>query len=182
MLTVQSSEDAVRFIDKGLSPSFVLLDIHLSVDQNADGFRCLNLLRRAGYNGPVFILSGDIAFDQALNAARAGANGYLVKNDPSVFLKCLEKRLHPSKFPESPLGQAAIAYLETRGRSGWDIILLRELAKNFDRLKSIACRLGRSESSVKKQFQSIRNRLDADSQADLSRMLGVLSCFSEISQ
>ena len=47
------------------------------------------------------------------------------------------------------------------------------------REKDIVRLLNRGEMSVRKQFQRIRDRLGAKSQADLGRILGVLSCFGE---
>jgi DNA-binding NarL/FixJ family response regulator len=165
-------------------PSFILLDLHLSSPPAADGLECLKALRRAGYSQPIFILSADSSIDQAHEAARVGANGYLIKCDPNRFLEHLNRLLRRSM--ESPYTQSlppsAAAYFETRGLSRKDIALLAELGRSFGPESEIARSLNRADIEIEMQFQSIRERLGAKNQVDLGRILGVLSCFAPIGE
>lgn len=178
------TQDEALFIADITSPGFILLDLHLSHPPSADGLECLEALRAAGHTQPIFILSADTSIDQAHEAARMGANGYLVKCDPEKFLGRLNKLLRQSV--EAPFTQAlppsATAYFETRGLSRTDIALLTELTRTFGREQEIAKNLNRADIDVEKQFQTIRDRLGARNQVDLGRIIGVLSCFAPISE
>jgi hypothetical protein len=79
----------------------------------------------------------------------------------------------------SGLSDEAIAYLESRGVSEWDLSLLAEYAADFTREKDIAVRLGRNEAAVRKRFQAIRKRLGVENQMELAHLLGVLECFGK---
>jgi hypothetical protein len=76
-------EYAIDQIDLGLSPVFVLLDLHISPGQTADGLLCLGSLCCAGYLRPVLILSSEPSFYQTAKAFHTGggANGYILKTD-----------------------------------------------------------------------------------------------------
>ena len=111
--TAMTPSDAVRLAVE-TTPAFVLLDLHLSKPPQADGLHCLRALRRAGYTQPVFILSADPSFERAHEAARTGANGYLVKCDPNRFLERLTKLIKNSMRASSAsnaLPPSATAYL-----------------------------------------------------------------------
>jgi DNA-binding NarL/FixJ family response regulator len=179
--TAMTQEEALH-LARTSSPAFVLLDLHLSYPPRADGLACLKALRQAGYTHPIFVLSADPSIDQAYEAARMGANGYLVKCDPERFLERLNKLLVQSveSAPSCSLSPSATAYFETRGLTHRDIALLKELTRTFGREKEIARALDRSDIEVQRQFQAIRDRLGARNQVDLGRILGVLSCFAPI--
>lgn len=181
--TAMTGEEAL-FIADLVSPGFILLDLHLSSPPSADGLQCLRSLRQSGYTQPIFIVSADASIDQVHEAARMGANGYLVKCDPDKFLERLNKLLRQSV--EEPLMNAlppsATAYFETRGLSQTDIALLTELTRSFGRERDIARTLNRADTEVQKQFQTIRDRLGARNQVDLGRIIGVLSCFAPIGE
>ena len=179
--TATNQAEALRVVQAS-SPAFILLDLHLSYPPRADGLECLKALRQAGYSHPIFILSADPSIDQVYEAARIGANGYLVKCDPERFLERLNKLLVQSveSYPSCSLSPSAAAYFETRGLTHRDIALLRELTRSFGHEKEIARALNRSDIEVQKQFQAIRARLGARNQVDLGRILGVLSCFAPI--
>lgn len=82
-------------------------------------------------------------------------------------------------IPVKKLCVAAVAFLETRGLSELDIQLLDMLMDGFRKEKEIARRSGRSFPAVRKNFQRIRDRLGARSQAELGSFLGMLSCFTD---
>jgi len=160
----------------------VLLDVHLTSGRDAAGLALIPDLRAAGFTGPVIILSGDEDFARAHEAARRGASGYLVKDRfdelPSLIDSIL--RQESGSDARTAFPPAAAAYLLTRGLSSWDLELLRDLSTDFEREKEIARRLGRPETSVRKQLQKIREKLGAGSSGDLARILGVLSCFAVV--
>jgi DNA-binding NarL/FixJ family response regulator len=168
-------ESAVREIAKR-APDFVLLDVHLG---EVNGLDRIDDLRAAGFGGPVIVLSGDSSFAMAHRAAIAGADGYLLKGVEDVIpelLRCLERRAAPGGSPEM-MPVSAMSYLATRGLTAWELALAAELAKGGAKEKEIAARTGRSDTAVRKGFESIRKKLGAGTQLDLSRMIGVLSCF-----
>ena len=181
--TAMTCEEAL-FVADLEKPGFILLDLHLSSPPCADGLECLEALRAAGHRQPIFILSADPTIDQAHEAARMGANGYLVKCDPDRFLERLNKLLRQSMEYTAAytLPPSTTAYFETRGLSSKDIALLTELTRSCARERDIAKSLHRSETEVRLQFAEIRDRLGARNQVDLGRIIGVLSCFAPIAE
>ena len=177
---VSSSEEAIRTTDE-INPCLILLDLHLSPNEQFEGFECLRELRRSGFKGSIYILSADENFAQAHKAARFGADGYFVKRGTRTFwsrLKDLiQATMHGIRTENEDLSPAAIAYLKTRGLTDTDIRLLEMFSSDYGREKEMSRILDCSEYSIRKKFQSIRDRLGARSQADLARMIGVLSCF-----
>ena len=165
-------------------PSFVFLDLPLARENNSDDMDCVITLRQRGYNNPIFILAADDSFEQAHLAAQYGASGYFVKGKGRTFWNSLNalvtNTLNRNYAININLTAAAVAYLKTRHFTDMDIKLLAEFSKDFGRIKEIASALDCSEYAVRKKFQSIRDRLGASSQADLARMIGVLSCFKNI--
>jgi two-component system, NarL family, sensor histidine kinase FusK len=158
-------------------PDVVLLDVHLG---NADGLECIDGIRTAGFLGPVIVLSGDPTFATAHRAARAGADGYLMKYEADALpelVGCLARRTGRKGAVPEPMPEAARAYLATRGITEWELVLLNELAQDDATEKEIALRTGRPETAVRKGFETIRRKLGARSQRGLARMIGVLSCF-----
>ena len=164
-----------------ISPCLILLDLHLSSNKGSDGFNCLSDLRTSGFKGIIYILSGDESFAQVHKAARLGADGYLVKRGTRTFWNRLKDlilaTMHGIRTENEDLSPAAIAYLKTRGLTDADIRLLKMFSYDYGREKEMSRILDCSEYSIRKKFQSIRDRLGARSQSDLARMIGVLSCF-----
>ena len=167
-----------------IHPDIVLLDIHLEgKGEECDGFACISALRKSGYGNPIYMLSSDVSIDQANLAAALGADGYIVKHGSIDFWKKLESLIDDSV----PGGASAyenlspwmVSYLTTRGFSNKEVQLLDLLFGGCSREKEIACILDRQEQTVRKQFQRIRERLGAKSQADLREMLDGLSRFGE---
>ncbi len=179
-VTCASGIDEALFFLARITPQLVLLDLHLTSSEQSGGLACIQALRRAGYPNPIFMLSVDDSFEQVHAAAKAGANGYLVKRSTRTFWKRLNDlitdTLNESVAVSKDLTPAAIAYLKTRQLTDADIRLLMEFVRGYDREKEIARILDCTEHSVRKKFQSIRERLGARSQTDLARMIGVLSC------
>ncbi len=176
-------DEAIRLVEQ-ITPDTVLLDLHLTHGRDKNGITCLRTLRQNGYGKPIYILSGDDSIQQVLLAAKFGANGYLVKRSAKSFWTKLEALLKgeekASGEPEYPnLSPAAEAYLESRGLTEWDLQLLNTYSNGFQREKEIARITGRNHDAIRKSFQLIRDKLGADSQVELGRILGVLACFME---
>ena len=184
--TVVCVDDPKEAVDIAIqtSPSLVFLDLPLAGAEDRDGMDCFTALRQRGYNNPIFILAADDSFEQVHRAAQHGASGYFVKGKGRTFwnrLKTLvSNTLNQDCATNINLTAAAVAYLKTRHFTDMDIRLLAEFSRDFGRIKEIANALDCSEYAVRKKFQSIRDRLGAKSQADLARMIGVLSCFRNI--
>jgi len=158
-------------------PDVVLLDVHLD---GVNGLDYIDGFRAAGFRGPVIVFSGDASFEMAHRAARAGADGYLVKVEIEALpdlLRCLARPSGGKGALLAPMPEAAVAYLATRGVSEWELVLAKELAIDSASEKAIALRTGRRQTAVRKGFESIRRKLGAVNQPDLARMIGVLSCF-----
>ena len=181
--TAMTRDEALSIADVD-SPGFILLDLHLSSTQCADGLALLKELRASGHTQPIFMLSADPSIDHACEAARLGANGYLVKSDPHRFLERLNKLLLQSMryTAAHTLPPSAAAYFETRGLTGEDLALLTELTRSFGDDKDLAKSLRWGEGEVRDRFDEICARLGARSSADLGRIIGVLSCFPPISE
>jgi DNA-binding NarL/FixJ family response regulator len=159
-----------------VSPDAVLLDLHLG-NGVRDGLSCLGGIRAAGFLGPVFVVSGDASNESAHASIRAGADGFFVKRDCESLVEELIASLRgASSVAEHPLPEVARAYLASRGLTAWEIALLAEYAEKHGREKTIAERLGRSETAVRKMFQEIRDKLGLENQYALAQFLGVLSC------
>ena len=181
VLSVGSAEEALSMAAR-IPPAAVLLDLHLTDRSDASGLDCLTALRQGGFTNPIYVFSADDSFERLTAAARLGASGYLVKGNGTSFWKRLDTLLSRGARLKheiySNLTPAAVTYLETRGLSDWDLGLLNLFNETFEREKEIARILDRSHDAVRKQFQSIRDRLGARSQTELAMMLGVLRCFS----
>lgn len=177
-------EEALLLVEQ-ISPNAVLLDLHLSEKRTADGIVCLRTMRKNGCGVPIYILSGDASVEQAVSAAKFGADGYLVKGNTQVFWNRLTALLtnagvapNQDRYPH--LKSAAIVYLETAGFSDWDLQLLNTYAATkCIREKEIARITGRKEDAIRKHFQLIRDKLGAQSQVDLGTILGGLGNFIE---
>lgn len=181
--TAASPEQALDVIGR-VAPDLVLLDLHFDRNHLAEGLDCLRKLRAAGHFVPVVIWSGDDTMDMALEAARAGANGYLVKggcgSDELVSLIGHLRKIGGEEMELLPA--SAEAYLRSRGATDWEISLLRAYAVDYGREKCVAARLKRSHGSVRMGLMSVRDRVGAKSQGDLCRILGVLSCFARMNE
>ncbi|MDD5307778.1 MAG: hypothetical protein PHU25_10700, partial [Deltaproteobacteria bacterium] len=68
-------------------------------------------------------------------------------------------------------------FLRSRGLTEEELSLLGEYCASFEREKEIARRLGKTTGAVWTAFSRIRAKLGARNQADLKRILGVLSRF-----
>ena len=52
---VSSSAEAAQMASE-IEPCLILLDLHLSLNKESEGFDCLTVLRTSGFNGTIYIL------------------------------------------------------------------------------------------------------------------------------
>jgi DNA-binding response OmpR family regulator len=170
VLCAPGADEALSLLDI-FSPTFILLDLHLSKVQNADGIALLQELRDTDYKNPIYILSGDTSFDKTDLAVKNGANGYLIKNFTEPFWNRLNTILNYYNLGTQPrryshLSVAAVAYLETSGLSERDLQLLNEFSQEYAREKELSRGLERSLIAIRKEFQRIRDRQSSRPRAD----------------
>ena len=105
----------------------------------------------------------------------------LFVDDDPLIRELVSRRLWEGGFSGTAAGlsDAALAYLETRGISTWDLSLLADYATDFEREKEVARRLGRNAPAVRKRFQAIRDGLGLASQDELVRLIRALSGFGQ---
>ncbi len=158
-----------------------LIFVNLQTPYNTDKpYSSISALRKSGYNSKICVISDDHSLEQVRNAIKCGANGYLVAGTTDWFWNNLNNficELFNENNNNNDLTPAAIAYLKSRRFTENDIAILLEFTKEYGREKEIARILDQSEQAVRKKFQSIRERLEVSTQADLAKMIGVLSCF-----
>ena len=113
-----NGEEALRLLDS-LSPDLVLMDLQMPV---MNGVQATRSLKQAHPTLPVLVLTTYAADEWVLDAVRAGAAGYLLKDarpaqliaaikgtiagetflDPAIAGKVLRQVIHPSKNNEQP--------------------------------------------------------------------------------
>ena len=145
-----------------LRPDVVLLDM---VMPEGDGIEALRRIRAAGGRPAVVMLTSFPADDRVLEAMRAGAAGYLLKDaEPSELLAAIRTAhsggspLHPDAAArlvgELRRPQAAAVELTARERE-----VLELLARGMPN-KAIALRLSLAEKTVKTHVSAILRKLE----------------------
>jgi DNA-binding NarL/FixJ family response regulator len=145
-----------------LQPDVVLLDM---VMPEGDGIEALRRIRAAGGGPAVVMLTSFPADDRVLEAMRAGAAGYLLKDaEPSELLAAIRTAhsggspLHPDAAArlvgELRRPQTAAVELTARERE-----VLELLARGMPN-KAIALRLSLAEKTVKTHVSAILRKLE----------------------
>lgn len=150
----------------------VLLDLMLP---DCTGLDTVFAVRSAAGPIPIVVLSGTDNESDAIEAVRLGAQDYLVKRktDSEALVRSLrfaiERAARAQTSQPDPEAsrqlRAALASLTTREREVLNQILVGKT------LKQIALQFGTSYNTVKNQRASIIEKLGADSDADLVRMM-----------
>lgn len=157
---------------KQSDPDVILLDLHMP---GISGLEALSLLADEAPKAQVVMLTVSEDTDDLLDALRAGARGYLLKNIDTEFLLDSIRRAAQGESVMSPHMAARLADamrapvgVGTASSSGAGklsprerevIALLAQSASN----KEIARELNLSESTVKIHVQSILRKLDLSS-------------------
>ena len=177
-----NGEEAIR-LARELHPRVILMDINMPV---VDGIRATEAVTRTCPNTNVIVLTMFWEDDYAIQAVRAGAKGYLLKNarsedviravrlaanggsaiDPSlapVLLKEYHRML--TRSPEDTNRDGALTQR--------DVTLLRLLAAGYNN-KQIANELNLAESTVKNNLSALFHKIDVR-----DRTQAVLYAFAE---
>ena len=177
-----NGEEAIR-LARELHPRVILMDINMPV---VDGIRATEAVTRTCPNTNVIVLTMFWEDDYAIQAVRAGAKGYLLKNarsedviravrlaanggsaiDPSlapVLLKEYHRML--TRSPEDTNRDGALTQR--------DVTLLRLLAAGYNN-KQIASELNLAESTVKNNLSALFHKIDVR-----DRTQAVLYAFAE---
>jgi DNA-binding NarL/FixJ family response regulator len=163
------AETGLEFL-KADPADIVLMDIHLP---GMDGIECVRRLKGV-HPGMQFIMCTIFKDDESVfNALKAGATGYMLKNDdPGKIIGAIHE-LHAGGSPMTP--QIARRVIESFKRPAVndDIHLLTKretemlglLAKGF-RYKEIADKLSISTETVRKHINNIYQKLHVQSRTD----------------
>jgi DNA-binding NarL/FixJ family response regulator len=177
--TFADAETGLEFLT-GNPADIVLMDIHLPV---MDGIECVRQLKQV-HPEMQFIMCTIFQDDESVfNALKAGATGYLLKNDdPGKIIDAI-RELHAGGSPMTP--QIARRVLEsfTRPAVNEEIHQLTKresemlglLAKGF-RYKEIADKLFISTATVRTHIYNIYQKLHVQSRTDaINKVFGVKS-------
>ncbi|WP_328868861.1 response regulator transcription factor [Streptomyces sp. NBC_00287] len=158
--------DGADAVEKALAlgPDVVLMDVRMP---GMDGVEALAILRRRGCAAKVVMLTTFDDEEYVVQALRAGASGYLLKNLPAAQLADAVRLAHagvaqldssvtgyltPAPRPPSAAGPAAT------GLTSREIDVLRLLADGSTN-REIAARLFLSEGTVKNHISRVLSRL-----------------------
>jgi DNA-binding NarL/FixJ family response regulator len=173
------AETGLEFLT-GHPADIVLMDIHLP---GMDGIECVRRLKSV-HPSMQFIMCTIFRDDESVfNALKAGATGYMLKNDdPDKIIDAIHE-LHAGGSPMTPLIARRVIESFKRPAVNDDIHLLTKretemlglLAKGF-RYKEIAHNLCISTETVRKHINNIYQKLHVQ-----SRMEAVNKIFGEMS-
>ena len=175
--TFADAESGLEFLT-GNPADIVLMDIHLPV---MDGIECVRQLKQVQPEIQ-FIMCTIFQDDESVfNALKAGATGYLLKNDdPGKIIDAI-RELHAGGSPMTP--QIARRVLESFNKPSVneeihqltkrESEMLGLLAKGF-RYKEIADKLNISSATVRTHIYNIYQKLHVQSRTDaINKVFGV---------
>jgi DNA-binding NarL/FixJ family response regulator len=154
--------DAVNQAAK-VDPDIVLLDL---VMPRGGGIEAIRRLRAAGDRPRVIVLTSFAGDDQVVEAVRAGAAGYLLKDVPPADLEAAIRRVHDGGMLLDPsvVGAVMAEVAHAEGPPGVDELTARErqvlslLAQGRSN-RELAAELNLSEKTVKTHVSSILTKL-----------------------
>jgi DNA-binding NarL/FixJ family response regulator len=164
--TAREAEEAIA----RRGPDLVLLDVGLP---DADGVTVIERARAGGFVKPIVVLTGATRDDEVLRALRAGADGYLFKEDLDHDLVAGLRKVASGGAPLSA-GAARAALLALRQRSEqWIVPLLtkREL-EVLESLSSgggyaeVARDLGVELNTVRTHVRTLYRKLGVQNRAE----------------
>ncbi len=157
---VSSGPEAVR-VALAQQPDLVLMDVHMP---EGGGVEAVRQLREARPDLPVLMLTVSEKDGDLLEAIRAGARGYLLKNvDPEDLLKALRQAAVGQAVIDPALTERLFHHLQSSAANS--SLSLREteilqLVAEGCTNREIATRLYVSENTVKTHIARILGKLD----------------------
>ncbi len=147
------------------APDLILLDLNM---KDIDGLETLRTLRDLGCEARIIILTVSNAPEDLMTAIRAGADGYLLKdNDPEEILRMIAAAMHGKSVISPELTSLLAAALreesltESRSQAGLterETAILRCLAAGMSN-KLIGRELDIMESTVKVHVRNLLKKL-----------------------
>ena len=163
--TAMNGNDALVSVEIN-TPDIILMDFNLG--EGMDGIECMKKIRKQGFKGPVFMLTGDKTTKTLRNAILAGANDYIVKADySSLTREIVEILIRLIRRVIDKTEHDAIedsGYLSSMGLTPslkQMLSLYSEL--EYPREKDLAQELGITHNALWKRLARIRRQLDVDS-------------------
>lgn len=162
-------------------PDLVLVDLGLP---DRDGAELIRAARAVGFQKPIMVLTSATSDERVLEALRAGADGYLFKDDIEVRLALALGDLVKGGAPLSP--GAARAVLRQLGFQPRKLVVpaltpkeaaVLELLATGGSYAEIAAQLGIELNTIRTHIRSIYNKLGVENRAEavnLAWNLGLL--------
>jgi len=163
--------DASKTVDRirEVSPTVVLLDYRLA---GTNGIEVLKSIRSAGLITPVIVLTGQGDQYIAAEITRAGADGYLVKDDLDTprLPEALSHAIELAGRANSQDAERADTLSKLQSLTPRESEILEEIVAGLTN-KQIAAKLHRSVETIKVHRAHIMSKIQADSTADLVRRI-----------
>lgn len=162
------ASNAVKRI-REVSPTAVLLDYRLS---GTNGIQVIKSIRAAGLATPVIVLTGQGDQYIAAEITRAGADGYLVKDDLDTtrLPEALSHAIDLAGRVSSQDAERADTLNKLQTLTPRESEILEEIVAGLTN-KQIAAKLHRSVETIKVHRAHIMSKIQADSTADLVRRI-----------
>ena len=177
-------DQALDIISKS-HPNLVLVDVHLE-NEELNGIELAELLRTRGYGDLLAIVTVDPSPTLLFQAARAGANDYIVKNDRldlgKEALRIWERHHKGSPSAQSSPSAFDLSYLRSFGLTTGEILVLTEYTNGFPRYRELGERLGKSERQLRKTFSRICKKLRVDNLPQLAHVLTICALLMDNSK
>ena len=160
------------------NPDIVLLDKRMPI---IDGISVLKQLKTLGLDMPIVMLTTSSNEHDLLDALKAGANGYLLKDmDPDELVTALHEIVAGKTVVASPLTPVLVQFVtgdlkSSQGKGLFDELTPREneileLIAEGQGNKLIARNLGISEGTVKLHVKAVLRKLKVHSRVEAAIM------------
>ncbi len=165
-----NAEDFLRHLSFS-QPDVVLMDIQLP---GMNGIECIRRTREMSPGAQCMVCSVFEDEENIFEALRAGANGYLLKNESAEDMKRYIEELHRGQSPMSaPIARKVIGHfrdprLSSQSRdllSQREQEILEHLSRGY-RYKEIADRLFLSPETVRTHIRNIYSKLQVDNRME----------------
>ncbi|MDI3286609.1 response regulator transcription factor [Polyangium sp. 15x6] len=144
-------------------PDIALIDIRMPV---LDGVAAIEEIRRSDASARLIVLTTFDTDNDLLNAVKAGAKGYLLKDSRREELLDCIRRVHRGETSlPAPLVQKLAASLSREVLTSREVEVLEYLARGQSN-KEISALLGIGETTVKSHLRSIFRKLDVLSRTE----------------